>query len=92
MEVDGNKIGTYDGIVTICKGYGEAAKIVRFMLTANGDENDRFVSLNDCLEMMGGASDGSVTVIIEDVFDGKIFCYGNHGDYWEEVGTTNGYA
>lgn len=31
-------------------------------------------------------------VISERGLSGKIYRYGNHGEYWEEVGKTEGYA
>lgn len=31
-------------------------------------------------------------VIAESDLSGKVYRYGNHGDYWEEVGETRGYA
>ena len=31
-------------------------------------------------------------VISEYGIHGKVFRYGNHGDFWEEVGKTQGYA
>lgn len=31
-------------------------------------------------------------VIAEYGLSGKVYRYGNHGDYWEQVGTTEGYA
>lgn len=31
-------------------------------------------------------------VVAESALSGKVYRYGNHGDYWEEVGETRGYA
>lgn len=31
-------------------------------------------------------------VIFEEHLNGKVYRYGNHEDYWEEVGETNGFA
>lgn len=35
---------------------------------------------------------GSIMVIYETWLDGKIYRYGNHGDYWEIVGQLVGWA
>ena len=31
-------------------------------------------------------------VIAESALSGKVYRYGNHGEFWEEVGETRGYA
>ncbi len=33
-----------------------------------------------------------VTVIAETPLHGEIYKYGNHGGFWEQIGTTCGYA
>lgn len=33
-----------------------------------------------------------IIVIAESPMDGEVYRYGNHGDYWEQIGTTCGYA
>ena len=35
---------------------------------------------------------GTVTVIAQTPTHGEIYQYGNHGDYWEQIGTSCGYA
>lgn len=91
MRVDGDKICCYDGIVTVFSGYGKTAKIKRFMLTADGLEDDKHVTLEDCREMIGETGD-TVTVIFESALEGEIYNFGNYGDYWWQVGRTQGYA
>jgi len=36
--------------------------------------------------------EGVRMVISEDPLSGKVYRYGNHGEFWEEVGKTEGYA
>jgi hypothetical protein len=92
MEVvDGNQIGLYDGIVTIFCGYDSNAKIKRFMLTAFGTDDDKYITLNDCRKMIG-EPDCAVTVIFEDYLLGEIYNYGNYGKKWWQVGDTCGFA
>ena len=92
MPVDGNKIGTWDAIITIFSGYGDEAKIIRFIHTADGTENDNFITLEDCRAMIG-KTERTVTVIFEDWIRGEIYTYGNYGDNkWWQVGTTQGFA
>lgn len=33
-----------------------------------------------------------VTVIVEAPLHGEVYRYGNHGKYWEQIGTVCGYA
>ena len=87
MKVDGNEVGTYDGFVYII---GEN-KYKKFILVAEGTEDDRFLSLNDCLKEID-YDGGVVLVIFENACSGKIFQYGNYGAEWYEHGETRGYA
>ena len=88
-EVDGNDVGTWDGIIYII--WGDKGKTV--YVTAMGDVSDKFFSLNDCLEVIGYNGEGSVLVVVEDYTDGKVFRYNNYSDKaWREVGTTCGFA
>ncbi len=36
--------------------------------------------------------DGTILVIAENPLSGKVYRYGNYGDFWTEIGTTVGYA
>lgn len=91
MEVDGNRVGIYDGIVTIFTGYGDDAKIKRFILTANGTEEDQYVTLEDCRKMIG-ETESTVTVIFDGWLHGEIYKYGSYKDEWIKYGTTQGFA
>lgn len=91
IKVDGKQTGTYDGIVYIL--CGEKGKEI--YLTANGDENDKFVCLDDCLEIIGYNENKDVTmiVIIENALNGKVYRYNNYSDKcWYEYGETRGFA
>lgn len=90
--VDGNTTGTYEGIITIFGGYDEEAKIKRFVRTANGTDDDKFITLEDCRKMIDITEGNTVTVIFDDDIQGEIYQYGNYGDYWVKYGETNGYA
>ena len=88
-KVDGNTTGTYDGILYIISG--DKGKTI--IVTADGTENDRFVSLNDCLTEIGCAEDETAIVIIEDYMHGKVYRYGNYEKgVWYECGETEGFA
>lgn len=90
-EVDGNKIGTWDGFITIFTGSDDDAKIKRFILTADGTDDDKYITLNDCRKMIG-ETDSPVTVIFEDYTHGEIYNYGNYGAKWVQIGSTQGFA
>lgn len=39
-----------------------------------------------------GYRDGTITLVAESPLGGKVYRYGNYGDYWVKHGTTCGYA
>ena len=86
MRVDGSK-KIYDGIIRII--CGDSAKTI--MLTAEGTEEDSFISLNDCLSLID-YEEGVCIVIVDDALSGEIYQYGNYGPFWTTYGTTQGYA
>lgn len=91
MIVDGNEYGCWDGIVKII--YEDKCRTV--IMVSQGEEDDEFLSLNDCLKLIGYKTEmGIVLVIIEDYLSGKIFQYGNNvGEpVWMEHGHTKGFA
>ena len=89
--VNGKEVGTYDGIVRII--WNGVCKTV--ILTANGDGDDRFLSLDDCLDLVEYNEDyePTVLVIIEDWTHGDIYRYGAYSEkVWEYHGMTKGFA
>jgi hypothetical protein len=92
MEVNGNEVGTWDGIIKIILEQGEEIKCKKIVLVAQGTEDDKYITLNDCLDIIG-YKDGICTVIIDDCLSGRIYQYGNYRDgKWYEYGKTKGYA
>ena len=97
-QVDGNEVGTWDGFITIFGGTGENTRIIRFIHTANGDDNDKFITLEDCRKMFeqkyGGETDClSIYVWFDDWVHGEIYHYNNYGNNeWWQVGQTIGFA
>lgn len=91
MEVDGKTTGTYDGVIhVICDNKGKTVYV-----TTKGTVDDKFVSLDDCLMLIGydEEKDGVVIVIIDDMCRGKVYSYGNYApNTWYEYGSTIGYA
>lgn len=55
---------------------------------------DGDMSLADCycLAVGNGYKTGVITVIIQWPLRGDVYLFGNHGEYWEKVGKTDGYA
>lgn len=82
--------GLWAGKVTIIKG----DVCIKEILTANGTDRDHYLTLNECLEKIGGTRYGQVvTVIMEQHLEGRIYRYGNYFDgKWYQIGTTCGYA
>ena len=87
--VDGKEVGTWDGIVHIfcC---GRAKQII---LTANGDESDRFLSLDDCLdEIECDKENECAIVIIEEGLHGDVYKFGQYSNReWYKCGSTCGF-
>lgn len=91
VKVDGKKVGTWDGIIRIISGDVEKT----IFLIAHGTDDDQYVSLDDCLKLIDyeNIQRNPVTVIIDDLFQGTVYCFGNYGDgCWYKVGTTQGYV
>lgn len=89
--VDGNEVGSYDAIFKII--CGDRCKEV--ILVADGCEDDKFMSLNDCLDLIeyDRESGMSVIVIIDSWLHGTIYRYGAYSEkYWEVYGETGGFA
>ena len=87
MKVDGNT-GIYDGIIRII--CGDKGKTI--ILNAFGDDNDKFITLDDCLKLIEYDANDICIVIFDDWTQGKIYQYGNYGKYWTEYGETRGFA
>lgn len=43
-------------------------------------------------QIMAAGIAGIIMVIYETALSGTVYRHGNHGDYWEEVGTLKGWA
>lgn len=57
--------------------------------------NDEFMTLENCRDKARETepeNEGTILVIDEDALSGVVYRYGNHGDYWERVGTMRGWA
>lgn len=80
-ELDGSKIIFYDGIFNIITETGRSKHLVIC------GEFDHEVSLDYFRKRYK-----AVIVIYEQDLHGIIYRYGNHGDFWESIGTTIGYA
>lgn len=59
-------------------------------------ENDRCLdfTFEEVLQAAknNGWKEGAILLIAESPLSGKIFQYGNYGEFWVEHGTTRGYA
>ena len=49
---------------------------------------DEFTTLKDISDLFPSVE----MVIAESALSGKVYRYGNHGEFWEEVGEMRGYA
>lgn len=57
-------------------------------------EEQKRLTLNDCymIAVLNGYTEGVITVMEEAPLEGQIYRYGNHGPYWEKIGSIVGYA
>jgi len=54
-----------------------------------------YKTLKECLELGKGLSEmptSNVIVMHEEALRGDVYRYGNHGAFWEHIGTTKGFA
>lgn len=80
-QLDGDKIVFYDGIFNLITQTGRSKHLVVC------GEHDHEVSLEYFRKRYN-----AIIVIYEQDLHGIIYRYGNHGDFWESIGTTIGYA
>jgi hypothetical protein len=80
-QLDGSKIIFFDGIFNIITETGRSKHLV----ICGGYDHE--VSLDYFRKRYK-----AVIVIYEQDLHGIIYRYGNHGDFWESIGTTIGYA
>lgn len=80
-----------------CIGYADSIKIifdkkcVEIFLEKERYLDFTFEEVMQIAEK-NGWNDSPLLLIAESPLDGKIYQYGNYGDYWVEHGTTKGYA
>ena len=94
MEVNGNEIGIYDGLITIIVYDYDNEEISgkRIIQTAMGTENDKFITLNDCLNIVGYTK-GTCVVIFDDYMRGEMYQYGRYEEgKWYKYGETIGFV
>ena len=82
VNLEGTEIRFYDGIIYIFKENETRAK--KIILAGNYPES---ISLDEIREKYKGK-----IVIFEQAFQGSVYRYGNHGEYWEHIGYTIGFA
>lgn len=89
MKVDG-KTGIYDGVIHIFND--NKAKVI--YLAPKGTGEDEFITLDDCLELIGHTDqDGVCYVIFDSLLHGEIYQYNNYSDKsWNTYRRTQGYA
>lgn len=80
-EVNADLVLEYDVICVISDN--EVKRIY------NSEVFDEPLRLSDCEDIAGS---DRILVIAENALEGAVFRYGNHGFFWEKVGTTRGYA
>lgn len=90
MQVDPDNIRFYDGFIYIisCPDMNKNRWTIDHKIKIAEYDVSGGWSLSDIQKMYPYVK----IVIFEDALEGNVYKYGNHGEYWEEVGKTEGYA
>lgn len=78
-------------------GYADVIKIIfkeKCVDKYLGNERCIDFTFQEVMELAktNGWQDGTIMLIAESPLKGKVYQYGNYGDYWVEHGETRGYA
>ena len=76
---DPRDVMLYD-YLTVIRDYGGKTK------------TECFIGADVPLSKIKARKGSKITVIAESPLHGEIYRYGNHGDYWEQIGEVCGYA
>ena len=93
-EVNGNiKIWLEDPVSKSAVYIGWLTELKTAEVSPHTEMIDHFLctwlTLNEIAEQLDHQP---ITVITDGPLEGVIYHYGNHGDFWEQIGTTVGYA
>lgn len=61
----------------------------------NPDDGESYLKILhniDTLDEIETIEHGFIKVLVENPLEGAVYCYGNHGKFWEKTGITCGYA
>ena len=61
-------------------------------ITQHCEFDEYSLTLNGIKESLDALPFTTIYVLAENPLDGKVYSYGNRGDYWEEIGKLRGYA
>lgn len=86
IELTGGEVIFFDGILNIIEEGGQKS---HYIIIAGGYDKQfpNGLSLATIREKYNGK-----VVIHQNAFDGSVFLYGNRGKFWEQIGTTIGFA
>lgn len=78
-------------IITIIHSDIEFCKKIIY---CNDEDDEKEFTLKDCYNtaVANGYKRGCIIVLKENPLSVSVYRYGNHGEYWEEIGTLKGYA
>ena len=93
----------FDGVTCsgVYVGFPDSMRLITTELKWRVDETTSEMVLIPCKELtLKEISDqviekyksATVVVIINGLLHGEVYEYGNHGDYWEQIGVLSGYA
>lgn len=94
-KVGDRKFSNWFGYVLVDIGDGKGNQVLNVATRFNGKTFE--TSLSEILEQahlpkINGFFIGTILVIYENTSFGEIYRFGNHGNVWELVGETCGYA
>ena len=96
-------ICVFDGVRAsgVYVGFPDSMRLITTELTWRTDKEAQEMTLAAFKELtlkeisdqvMERYKSATIVVIVNDPLHGEIYEYGNHGDYWEQIGVLSGYA
>ena len=71
---------------------GACAAVIAIYNPDNGESYLKILYNIDTLDEIETIEHGFIKVLVENPLEGAVYCYGNHGKFWEKTGITCGYA
>lgn len=58
----------------------------------NPNDGESYLKIFRNIDTIEVIEEGFIQVLVENPLEGAVYCWGNHGKFWEKTGITCGYA